>query len=260
MGNVVDAMAFQPPLRNDARWREHPSTVHVTTEAGNSIPVCALYPKAKSWADHRSCVNLREMCIIYCHGNAEDLGHIWPHLQRMALHLGLPVYGFDYPGYGTADGISSEAGCYAAAEAVWAHVRNKHPHAEVVVYGRSLGSGPAVHLATQPSDVTDGVLCGLVLQSPLASGVSTVLGRPGELLLKKMDIMRNVDRMSAVNVPVCIMHGTKDSIVPWSHGKRLHALSAQPHAPLWAEGLGHNNMPPDVCNTHVANFLAALNE
>ena len=38
------------------------------------------------------------------------------------------------------------------------------------------------------------------------------------------------------------VHGTRDRVVPWSHGRELHALLVQPVAPVWAEGAGHNNI------------------
>jgi abhydrolase domain-containing protein 17 len=247
MGNIVNVLAFQPPA-HDARSREHPSTVHVSMASGITIPVVGLHPQR---------AEPHPVCILYCHGNAEDLGLIWPRLQRMALDLGVSVFGFDYPGYGTAGGTSTEAGCFAAAEAALRHILAEQPNARVVVFGRSLGSGPAVYLATS-AHLTSVALHGLVLQSPVASGTGAFLGRVGEVLLRPVDIVRNIDRMNGVKCPVCVMHGTADGVVPWSHGKRLHAMAAVSHPPLWLRGRGHNDMPENECHAHVAGFLSAL--
>lgn len=72
----------------------------------------------------------------------QDLNGVQPLLKRMADDLQITIFGFDYPGYGTATGKPSEAGCFAAASAVWDYVREQVPTAKIVVFGRSLGSGP----------------------------------------------------------------------------------------------------------------------
>ena len=46
-----------------------------------------------------------------------------------------------------------------------------------------------------------------------------------ESTLKKIDIMRNIDKMPSVSCPVCIMHGTDDGVVPCAHGRRLHEIA-----------------------------------
>ncbi|KAL1496756.1 hypothetical protein AB1Y20_014346 [Prymnesium parvum] len=252
MGAVVTTFAFLPPDRQQAKLKEHASTVYVTSEAGDSIPIL----RVGSLRSHD------DLVLIYCHGNAEDLGQIRLLLQDLADRLNLPVFGFDYPGYGTASGKPSEAGCFAAAKAVWRHVRGLAPSARIILYGRSLGSGPAVHLAAGGADGEERRASGLVLQSPLCSGIGTVLGKPGEVMLKHIDVMRNIDLMASVRCPVCIIHGTDDGVVPVSHGRRLDAIARRhavwTHEPLWLQGYGHNNMPWDQCANHVEDFLAVL--
>ena len=173
MGGVVSVFAFIPPDRTLAKKHEHKATVHLLTDTGDTVPVVGLYPNDKR-------VRGARLVIIYSHGNAEDLAQGWPELQRVADVLRIPVFGFDYPGYGTATGRTSEIGCFAAARAVWSHVREQEPQARIVLWGRSLGSGPAVHLAAtaRPAEQAS-ALAGLVLQSPVASCVGTVLGKPG---------------------------------------------------------------------------------
>ena len=216
MGGVVSVLAFLPPERERAKLHEHEATVHLRTETGDTVPAVGLWPNDKKTRGSR-------LIIIYSHGNAEvrqhtriyfigfrhpielahprcyhcwcpsnfthnlriakDLTQGWPELQRYADMLGVPVFGFDYPGYGTSTGRPTEVGCFAAARAVWAHVREQEPQAKIVLWGRSLGSGPAVHMAatSRPAEPLDqnSPLAGLVLQSPVASCVGTVLGKAG---------------------------------------------------------------------------------
>lgn len=70
----------------------------------------------------------------------QDLYHIAPLLSRLASLLGQRVLGFDYPGYGAASGSPSEAGCFASARAAYDYARKLSP--QVLIFGRSLGSGP----------------------------------------------------------------------------------------------------------------------
>lgn len=54
------------------------------------------------------------------------------------------------------------------------------------------------------------------------------------------------------------MHGTLDEVVPLANGKRLHDLCARPHRPFWLDGFGHNDLPVDICDDYVRQFLVHL--
>jgi len=95
---------------------------------------------------HIRCMAKAQFTIIYSHGNAEDLGGNFEQLHNLADLLSCNVFAYEYPGYGIAEGEPSEGGCYAAAEAAYKHVTNELgvDAGDVVLYGRSLGSGPTV--------------------------------------------------------------------------------------------------------------------
>ena len=75
------------------------------------------------------------------------------------------------------------------------------------------------------------------------------------------DMYANIDKLGAVMVPVFIMHGTEDEVVPFKAGKALHRILQRPHKPWWVEGAGHNNIEyswrADYFN-NVRSFLRTL--
>ena len=70
-----------------------------------------------------------------------------------------------------------------------------------------------------------------------------------------IDIFLNYKKMPQVEAPCLIMHGTADGVVPCSNGRRLHKTLQHPVKPLWLEGRGHNDMPPDRVHKRVRAFL-----
>ena len=185
---AVSKLAFQPPPpefddeMNEALKRQ-PGYAEVLTASGVKIPLVCCMPRGGRPAEKRH-------CLLFSHGNAEDLGETLPFLSRCAEFLQLPVIGFEYPGYGLArfgrgsggsTGEPSEQGCFEAAEAALAYVHDRYPEWRVVLFGRSLGSGPACYLAEQRQQLDSRVsgscnLAGLILLSPLDSAIATQIG------------------------------------------------------------------------------------
>lgn len=106
--------------------------------------------------------------ILYSHPNALDLGQCIPYCLDLSKLLAVNVLTFDYTGYGASEGIPSVRHSRADIAAAYLFLREHVGLAEqdIVLMGASLGSGPAVHLAAQRSDIA-----GLILQRCVASGV-----------------------------------------------------------------------------------------
>lgn len=217
---LADRVIFQPPrpsYRSDAR-----AVAHIRVGATDSLAVAYLpNPSAR-------------YTILYNHGNAEDLGHVLPLLHELR-EVGFAVIGYDYRGYG-----SSGAGPPAARKAVEdAEAVHRYATADLgiaperlIIYGTSVGSGPAVELAARHSPA------GLILQSAFTS-TFRVLTR---VRLLPFDRYPNLNRLSEVRCPILVMHGTRDIVVPWSHGRQLFAAADEPKQALWVEGAGHNDL------------------
>jgi pimeloyl-ACP methyl ester carboxylesterase len=164
---------------------------------------------------------------------------------------------YDYVGYSLnrlEGGAPSERGCCDAIDAAWAHLVQRMGVAaqDIVLYGRSIGSGPTCDLAARVP-----TCAGVVLESPIASGASVLLGNKG-WLARPLDIFLNYKKIGRVARPVCVMHGIEDRVVPCSNGRQLHKLLQKPYQPLWVEGKGHNDMPERRCFDHVAQFVRDL--
>ncbi|XP_059293347.1 uncharacterized protein LOC132046661 isoform X2 [Lycium ferocissimum] len=122
---------------------------------------------------------------------------------------------------------------------------------QLILYGQSVGSGPTVDLASRVPN-----LRGVVLHSPILSGVRVLYP------VKRtywFDIYKNIDKISAVNCPVLVIHGTTDEVVDCSHGKQLWELCKEKYEPLWINGGGHCNLElyPEYIK-HLKKFVIGL--
>eukprot|EP00816_Leptocylindrus_hargravesii_P010760 CAMPEP_0196810270 /NCGR_PEP_ID=MMETSP1362-20130617/10092_1 /TAXON_ID=163516 /ORGANISM="Leptocylindrus danicus, Strain CCMP1856" /LENGTH=153 /DNA_ID=CAMNT_0042185191 /DNA_START=263 /DNA_END=724 /DNA_ORIENTATION=- len=134
---------------------------------------------------------------------------------------------YDYSGYGESDGEPSENNCYADIDAVYHHLvcnMNKLPK-NIVLFGRSLGSGPTCYLASRTSQ-EERPVGGVILHSAFTS-IYRIVADLGCTM--RGDVFPNVDYLNFFDAetPVLVVHGTSDCIVPFQHGKNL--VTALPH-------------------------------
>jgi pimeloyl-ACP methyl ester carboxylesterase len=152
--------------------------------------------------------------LIYFGGNAEDVS-----LTRALLAALLPdtaLYLLHYRGYGGSEGTPSEAAIRADAQALFAHVAQRH--SATMVVGRSLGTGPAVHLAaTRP--VRRLVLL-VPFDSLLAVAHAAMPWLPVPLLLR--DRWDAAAEAPQVRAPTTIVAAARDAVVPLRHAEALH--------------------------------------
>ncbi len=171
--------------------------------------------------------------LLYSHGNGEDIGTS-PDLWEGLRDLGYNVLVYDYPGYGTSGGKPSEAASYAAIDAAYAYLTRELsiPPEQIVLFGRSLGGGPAFDLATREpvgGVITDGTF----------SSTFRVMTR---YKLLPWDCFDNLAKVDRIDCPLLIIHGTKDRTVPFHHALDLYQKAVEPKFHLWVEGAGHNNL------------------
>ena len=149
---------------------------------------------------------------------------------------------YDYTGYGKSTGYPAEEFVYADIEAAYSYllqVRKIQPE-QIVLYGRSLGSGPSCYLAAKTAKSGRSV-AGVILQSPLLSAFRVAFNFRFTMV---GDRFPNIDYAPYIQCPVFIVHGTQDEVVPFWHGQELFlALNQSWRAkPFWVEGAGHNNI------------------
>lgn len=171
--------------------------------------------------------------ILFSHGNGEDVGHVRPLLEELRA-AGFGVLAWDYRGYGLSGGRATEAGCYTDIQAVYRHLieERRVPAERILLYGRSVGSGPSVDLASRAP------VGGLIVESGFATAFTVMTRVP----LFPFDRFRNVEKIGEVDAPVLIIHGMRDGLVPFAHGQRLFAAAREPKSRLWVEEAGHNDV------------------
>lgn len=184
--------------------------------------------------------------VLASHGNADDLSSVIDRYESLAYRMGCDFFAYEYSGYSISSegSVPSEEACYCNIQAAFDYLVDELqvPPSRIILYGVSLGSGPTVEMARRrPSG-----LAGMILQSPLASAIRTQLPDccAESCVLRPLDIFRNAEKLAEVppEYPCCVIHGTRDRVVPCSHGRLLQSLFRRPVSPLWAEGADHNNL------------------
>lgn len=172
--------------------------------------------------------------VVYFHGNGGSLAGAAIETARFA-DLGYGVLLVEYRGYGGNPGTPSEAGFYRDGSAAMAFLAAQGvPSSRTIVIGNSIGSGTATEMAKAFRPAA------LILTSPFTSLGNVVRERmpvvPVDLLLR--DRFDNLAKIEALTIPVLVLHGTDDQVVPFAHGKALAAAS--PKAKFIAfDGAGH---------------------
>jgi fermentation-respiration switch protein FrsA (DUF1100 family) len=160
--------------------------------------------------------------IVYFHGNTGNLQR-WARVAEELTTYEMDVLVVDYRGFGKSHGRRTQETLYADAQLIYNHALTIRPENEVVVYGRSLGSGLAVKVAAdnRPSK--------LVLETAFYNMINVAFFHfpflPVRFLLRFP--FRSDHHLPKVKCKVLMLHGTRDRIVPYSHGLRLYELISE---------------------------------
>ena len=225
-----DGLIFQP---RPSSYQDSAEVLKLTTRDGKKISAIYLFnPQAK-------------YTILFSHGNAEDIGDDRP-LLNWFRGAGFSVLAYDYHGYGTSEGKPGEKNSYMDIDAAYEYLtQTVHLNpTSIICYGRSVGSGPAVDLASREP------VAGLIIQSGFTSAFRVLaIGR-----LIPFEKFNNIAKMTSVHCPVLVMHGRSDGIIPFHHGELLLAAAHEPKSHLWVDRAGHN----DFVNVAGKRLIAAL--
>ncbi|MFP4674641.1 MAG: alpha/beta hydrolase, partial [Opitutales bacterium] len=200
-----------------------PDAFHLKSAHGDSIEVLHL-PAENA-----------DTLLFYHHGNGEDLSMIRPLLEAFQKR-GIAVLAYDYPGYGNSSGEAGVPAVHAAADATYRHATEElnFDPGQIILYGSSLGSGPASRLAARHP------VGGLVLHSAFTSAFRVMT----RIRLLPWDKFNNLARLPEIECPVLVIHGTEDKTVPFSHARKLWKNIRGEKRKLWIDGAGHNDLIP----------------
>ncbi|PFH33977.1 hypothetical protein BESB_071290 [Besnoitia besnoiti] len=174
-------------------------------------------------------------CILYFHGNACDANMMRGWLQILADELGATILIFEYPGYGLLEDYDkSSRGIDLCARIAFEFLVDKllFPIDRIILCGRSIGTGAAAWLASHLAQCNVQV-GGLVLLSPYVS-LSAVAAdwADAPLALTNVLVHHHWNNEAAIEsiptVPLCIIHGKEDDVIPMAHTKRLWEAARQP--------------------------------
>lgn len=191
--------------------------------------------------------------LLYFHGNAGNLGRPGRLERFRALtEDGTGLFAVSYRGYGGSSGNPSEEGLHLDARAAYGAAAERFGAGRLVGYGKSLGSGVALKLAAEAP------LQALILEAPYLSTAAVAEGLypyiPVRQLMK--DQFRSDEVVAQLRMPLLILHGERDSVIPFAQGRALFALANEPKRFIRFPDGGHENLPGFGSMPEIRRFLA----
>ena len=189
--------------------------------------------KLKSWLIENDLKNKKT--LVFFHGNAGNLSNRIYKLNQLSK-LDLNIIILAWRSFSGNEGEPSEQNLYNDAKKTieWLNsrgVKNKN----MILYGESLGTGIAVELG-QINEFG-----GIILESPFTSMTNAAKNiypwLPVKYLLK--DKYDSEKKIKNIKIPILIMHGKKDNIVPFKMGKKLYDLANNPKFFYFTENDDH---------------------
>ena len=211
--NIVNYFTFYPhkPGLNDmAGLPRYISIQHIQTPDNESLE--ALF------FQHKRTKRKRQL-TIYFHGNT---GHLYECIKwaKSLYRLGQDVLLVSYRGYSNSTGKPSESGIYTDGETALNYAIDTLGFApeNINIYGRSLGSTVAVHIAQHR------LLNSVILVTPLTSGraMASVMGYK-YLSFLAGDAFNSRRKIQYLKTKLLIIHGERDKITPVNMGMDLYS-------------------------------------
>jgi fermentation-respiration switch protein FrsA (DUF1100 family) len=221
-----------------------PVTEEVVFKAGDGTRLIAWYRPAQPG----------KPTLLYFQGNCGNAADRAGKIKAIGSD-GYGVFMLNYRRYGGSGGRPTEKRIVADAVSAYDYLRGLGvaPH-DIAVYGESLGTAVATRLCLQREARA------LVLEAPFTTVVD--VGRLMWPLLPLQYIMadqyRTIDRIGEVTVPLFIIHGGRDNVIPLDHARRVLHAANEPKTLSVVPRAGHNDLFEQGAWTRVRDFLASL--
>jgi len=230
---------FFPSRYPEGDWNTTAENVEFTTSDGVRL---------HGWFFHAG-----EPTVIWFHGNAGNITERAPMAKELARR-GVSVLLFDWRGYGKSEGAPSESGLFRDALAAYDFARSRTN--EIVVYGESLGAPYAAYVAAHRK-----VRCAVIENSfPSLAAIGNALYRPMPLGVFAPFSLTTTKWLNKAGVPVLVMHGKRDQVIPFALGMELYKGLHVPKELLVCENAGHceiANAEPERYYEAVTRFVRA---
>ncbi len=183
--------------------------------------------------------------ILFWHGNGEIAADYDP-IASLYVGLGITLLVFDYRGYGNSGGsptcsnlLTDAVTLFQAAQSIF----GSHGLApsRLFAMGRSLGSAPAIEVASTHGDS----LAGLIVESGFSDTFSLLerMGVHVSGVTESRDGFGNARKMERVTIPTLIIHGESDVLIPAADGRELFRSSGADDKRLeMIPAAGHNDL------------------
>jgi fermentation-respiration switch protein FrsA (DUF1100 family) len=195
--------------------------------------------------------------IVYFHGNGGNLS-VWTDVLVGLWRERFDVVAVDYRGYGLSTGTPTEPGLYRDVESIISHVQTlRRADLPLIYWGRSLGTAMAGYAATR------GRPDGVVLEAGFPSARALFDRNPVMRVLSAFATYRfaTAEWMANVPLPTLVIHGDRDSVIPFRHGQRLYDTLPGPKRFVAIPGGDHNDPAPAdavVYWSAIREFVASL--
>ena len=205
------------------------------------------------WYHEKNIKNLKT--LLFFHGNAGSLEnriHKLNHFKEMDINFLIIAW----RGFSGNKGKPSEKGLYDDGQSAIKWLKNKGlDEKNLILYGESLGTGVATHLAQNKN------FAGIILETPFTSMIDAAKTFypyiPVKLLLK--DKFENQKKIKNINLPILIMHGEVDQIVPFSMGKKIYEIANEPKYSHFTKYDNHMMEYDEKLILALRSFLKSLN-
>ncbi|KQX88146.1 alpha/beta hydrolase [Variovorax sp. Root473] len=192
--------------------------------------------------------------LLYLHGARYNVAGSAPRIQRMH-ELGFSVLAIDYRGFGkSSKGLPSEASAREDARAAWTWLAARHPRQHRYIFGHSLGGAIGIDLAATVGDES-----GTIVESTFTSIADVASSFKwgwlpfGPFITQRFEAIRTVKDIGA---PLLVVHGTADSLINPTLGRKLYEAATVPKMFVLVEGGSHHN----TNSVGAAQYRAALSQ
>lgn len=263
LGRAFNVTEYVFPVLEPTYDATHEFLVHFPSEPGIQVPAMLIAPDVGALNLLGTKVGF---CIIYFHPNAADVGDCINEMETIrdgAFDGDAVLVAPEYPGYGLLIKYTpSVSGIDHVASAAWQYCTAAlgFPASKIVLWGRSIGTGPATRLAHKlccpPAEAketpaaaaaqsTERALGGLVLLAPFISISAVVLAHATSIVSSLVNPMWEVQEMLSddrfLDIPLVVLHPSEDDIVPPQHGKAVLDKAPCKHKlGIWLVNASHN--------------------
>ena len=175
--------------------------------------------------------------VLYFHGNKGNIERYERFVKNFTKH-NKEVWMVDYCGYGKSTGALNETMLAEEALQLYKMARVYYQPSQIIIYGKSLGTGIATQLASRRDCEK------LILETPYYSMTSLarhyVWMYPIDWIVKYK--FPSYQYLQKVTAPVTIFHGTDDNVVPYSNALKLKAVLKPGDEFITINGGNHRNL------------------